>query len=40
MYNSVLRLSPAMNIAKSDVDEALRLLDQSFAAVSRSMAKA
>ena len=36
MYNNVLRLSPAMNIAKSDVDEALRLLDQSFAAVSRS----
>ena len=40
MYNSVLRLSPAMNIAKSDVDEALRLLDESFAAVSKSMAKA
>jgi 4-aminobutyrate aminotransferase-like enzyme len=36
MFNNVLRLSPAMNIAKSDVDEALRLLDQSFAAVSRS----
>jgi len=35
MYNNVLRLSPAMNIAKSDVDEALRLLDQSFAAVSQ-----
>ena len=29
-----------MNIAKSDVDEALRLLDQSFSAVSKSMAKA
>jgi 4-aminobutyrate aminotransferase len=40
MYNSVLRLSPAMNIAKSDVDEALRLLDQSFAVVSQSMAPA
>jgi hypothetical protein len=28
-------MSPAMNIAKSDVDEALRLLDQSFSAVSQ-----
>ena len=28
-------MSPAMNIAKSDVDEALRLLDQSFAAVTQ-----
>jgi 4-aminobutyrate aminotransferase-like enzyme len=35
MYNNVLRMSPAMNIAKSDVDEALRLLDQSFAAVTQ-----
>jgi 4-aminobutyrate aminotransferase len=33
MYNNVLRLSPPMNIAKSDVDEAFRLLDLSFAAV-------
>src|ERR1700728_4593739 len=33
MYNNVLRMSPPMNIAKSDVDEALRLLDESFAAV-------
>jgi 4-aminobutyrate aminotransferase len=35
MYNNVLRMSPAMNVAKSDVDEALRLLDQSFAAVTQ-----
>ena len=35
MYHNVLRMSPAMNIAKSDVDEALRLLDQSFAAVTQ-----
>ena len=33
MYNNVLRMSPAMNIAKSDVDEAFRLLDLSFATV-------
>jgi len=35
MYNNVLRMSPAMNIAKSDVDEALRVLDESFAAVTQ-----
>jgi len=40
MYNNVLRLSPAMNIAKSDVNEALRLLDESFAAVSKNMGPA
>ncbi len=33
MYNNVLRMSPPMNIAKSDVDEAFRLLDKSFATV-------
>jgi 4-aminobutyrate aminotransferase len=33
MYNNVLRMSPAMNIGKADVDEALRVLDESFAAV-------
>jgi acetylornithine/succinyldiaminopimelate/putrescine aminotransferase len=37
MYNNVLRLSPAMNITKTYVDEALRLLDASFAAVSQSV---
>jgi 4-aminobutyrate aminotransferase len=36
MYNNVLRMSPPMNIGKSDVEEALRLLDESFAAVTRS----
>ncbi|HWG18640.1 MAG TPA: aspartate aminotransferase family protein [Acidobacteriaceae bacterium] len=33
MYNNVLRMSPPMNIAKSDVDEALRMLDTAFASV-------
>ncbi len=33
MYNNVLRMSPPMNIAKSDVDQALRMLDTAFAAV-------
>jgi 4-aminobutyrate aminotransferase len=31
MYNNVLRFSPPMNINKADVDEACRILDQSFA---------
>ena len=37
MHNNVVRMSPAMNIAKSDVDEALRILDESFAAVTQKM---
>jgi len=37
MYNNVLRMSPPMNIGKSDVEEALRLLDESFAAVAQSI---
>jgi 4-aminobutyrate aminotransferase len=41
MYNNVVRMSPPMNIARSDVDEALHLLDESFAAVTqRTMATA
>jgi hypothetical protein len=28
-------MSPPMNVAKSDVDEAVKLLDQAFAAVSK-----
>jgi len=34
LYGNVIRLSPMLNIAKSDVDEAVRLLDQSLAQVS------
>ena len=37
MYNNVLRLSPPMNIGKPDVDEAFRLLDKSFAAVTANL---
>jgi 4-aminobutyrate aminotransferase-like enzyme len=37
MFNNVLRLSPPMNIGKADVDEAFRLLDQSFATVTAAM---
>jgi 4-aminobutyrate aminotransferase-like enzyme len=30
LYGNVIRLSPMLNIAKSDVDEAIRALDKSF----------
>ena len=33
LYSNVIRLSPMLNIAKDDVDEAIRLLDKSFAEV-------
>jgi 4-aminobutyrate aminotransferase-like enzyme len=33
MHGNVIRMSPPLNIAKSDVDEAIRLLDESFAAL-------
>ncbi len=34
LHNNVLRIAPALTCGKSDVEEALRLLDQSFAAIS------
>jgi 4-aminobutyrate aminotransferase len=33
LFGNVIRLSPMLNIGKSDVDEAIRLLDRSFAEV-------
>jgi len=33
LYNNVIRLSPMLNIGKTDVDEAVRILDRSFAEV-------
>jgi len=30
LYGNVLRLAPMLNTSKSDVDEAIRLLDKSF----------
>ena len=33
LYGNVVRLSPPLNISKAEVDEAIRLLDQSFAEV-------
>ena len=34
LYGNVIRLAPPLNIGKSDVDEAIRILDQSFTEVS------
>jgi 4-aminobutyrate aminotransferase-like enzyme len=34
LYNNVIRIAPALNIGKADVEEALRILDESFAALS------
>jgi 4-aminobutyrate aminotransferase len=33
LYGNVVRLSPMLNISKADVDEAVRLLDKSFAEI-------
>jgi 4-aminobutyrate aminotransferase-like enzyme len=32
-YGNVIRMSPPLNISKGDVDEAARILDESFAAI-------
>jgi 4-aminobutyrate aminotransferase len=34
-YGNVIRMSPPLNISKADVDEAVRVLDESFAAVKK-----
>jgi 4-aminobutyrate aminotransferase-like enzyme len=33
LFGNVIRLSPMLNISKADVDEAMRMLDRSFAEV-------
>jgi 4-aminobutyrate aminotransferase-like enzyme len=33
LYGNTIRIAPALNIGKADVEEALRILDQSFAAL-------
>jgi 4-aminobutyrate aminotransferase-like enzyme len=40
LFGNVIRMSPPMNIAKSDVDEAFKILDESFAAVAPGVAAA
>ena len=37
LYGNVIRMSPPLNISKTDVDEAIRILDQSFTKVQNSM---
>jgi alanine-glyoxylate transaminase / (R)-3-amino-2-methylpropionate-pyruvate transaminase len=32
LYNNTIRIAPALNIGKADIEEALKILDQSFAA--------
>jgi 4-aminobutyrate aminotransferase len=34
-YGNVIRMSPPLNIAKADVDEAARILDESFKAIKK-----
>jgi 4-aminobutyrate aminotransferase-like enzyme len=34
LYNNVIRISPPLNISRSDVDEFVRLLDVSFDRIS------
>ena len=34
-YGNVIRMSPPLNISKADVDEAVRILDESFAALKK-----
>ena len=34
LFGNVIRMSPPMNIAKADVDEAIRIMDQAFTAMS------
>jgi alanine-glyoxylate transaminase/(R)-3-amino-2-methylpropionate-pyruvate transaminase len=34
LLNNVIRIAPPLNVAKSDIEEALRIFDQSFAALS------
>jgi 4-aminobutyrate aminotransferase len=36
-HGNVIRMSPPLNISKADVDEAVRILDESFAAVKTSL---
>ena len=40
LFGNVIRMSPPMNIAKSDVDDAFKVLDESFATVSPGVAAA
>ena len=34
LYGNVTRIAPALNVTKPDIEEALRILDESLAAIS------
>jgi 4-aminobutyrate aminotransferase-like enzyme len=38
MYGNVLRISPPMNVGRSDVDQFIQLLDKSLAAATAAVA--
>jgi 4-aminobutyrate aminotransferase-like enzyme len=40
LFGNVIRTSPPLNISKSDVNEAVRIMDQAFTAISPQMAGA
>jgi 4-aminobutyrate aminotransferase-like enzyme len=40
LYGNVIRMSPPLNIAKSDVDEAIRMIDEAFTAIQQQVAAA
>jgi 4-aminobutyrate aminotransferase-like enzyme len=40
LYGNVIRMSPPLNIAKSDVDEAIRIMDEALSAVRQPAAAA
>jgi 4-aminobutyrate aminotransferase-like enzyme len=40
LFGNVIRTSPPLNISKSDVDEAIRIMDHSFTAMSPQMVEA
>jgi 4-aminobutyrate aminotransferase-like enzyme len=39
LFGNVIRFGPAMNIAKADVDEAIKILDKSLTEVEKSAAR-
>jgi 4-aminobutyrate aminotransferase len=40
LYGNVIRMSPPLNIAKSDVDQAICLMDEAFTAIQTQQAAA
>jgi 4-aminobutyrate aminotransferase-like enzyme len=38
LYGNVIRMSPPLNITKSDVDEAIRMMDEAFTTIQPTVA--